>query len=135
VKSLLAAGYRMTAPIAAALGRIDALPELLKAASADEVQRAFRLAAINDQTEAGRNALDAGAEPNQARPVHTHCFAMQQAVLHDDLALMDLLLSRGARADMPDTLWGSAPLGWAVHEKKPRTRAFLEQHLKQQAEG
>jgi hypothetical protein len=135
VISLLDAGYPMTAPIAAALGRLNTLPQLLKTASADEVQRAFGLAAINDQTEAVRMALDAGADPNQTMPVHTHCFAMHQAVLHDDLVLMDLLLSRGARADVPDKLWSSPPLGWAIHEKRPRTRAFLEQYLNRQREG
>jgi hypothetical protein len=132
VLSLLAAGHPMTAPIAAALGRLEPLSNLLNTASAADVQRAFGLAAINDQTEAVRLALDAGADPNQAMPVHTHCFAMHQAVLHDDLALMDLLLSRGARADAPDTLWGSPPLGWAIHENKPLTRAFLERHLNRQ---
>jgi peptide-methionine (S)-S-oxide reductase len=135
VHSLLKAGHPMTAAIAAALGRLEPLPHLLKTASGSEVQRAFGLAAINDQTEAVRMTLDAGADPNQAMPVHTHCFAMHQAVLHDDLALIELLLSRGARADVPDKLWDGTPLGWAIHQKKPRTRAFLEQHLKEQREG
>jgi ankyrin repeat protein len=134
VLSLLASGHPMTAPIAAALGRLDALPQLLKTASEDEVQRAFGLAAINDQTEAVGMALDAGADPNQPMPVHTHCFAMHQAALHDDPVLMELLLGRGARADVRDRLWGDTPLGWAIHTKKPRVRAFLEARLKQQGQ-
>jgi hypothetical protein len=130
VVSLLTAGHSLTAPIAAALGRIESLPQLLKAASPDEVQRAFGLAAINNQTEAVRLAHDAGADPNQSLPVHVHCFAVHQAVLHENLELMELLLSRGAHADEPDKLWDSTPLGWAIHERKPRARAYLESRLK-----
>jgi peptide-methionine (S)-S-oxide reductase len=135
VVSLLEAGHPMTAPIAAALGRLDDLLRLSETASVAEIQRAFGLAAINDQTEAVRMALDAGADPNQPMPVHTHCYAMHQAVLHDDPGLMGLLLKRGARADVPDKLWGDTPLGWAIHVKKPRTRVLLEEHLKRQREG
>ncbi|MBV8192186.1 MAG: ankyrin repeat domain-containing protein [Alphaproteobacteria bacterium] len=130
VLALLETGHPMTAPIAAALGRLDVLPQLLKAASSHDIQRAFGLAAINDRTEAVRLTLDAGADPNQPMPVHTHCFALHQGALHDDVALLDLLLSRGARADLQDKLWGGTPLGWAIHQGKKRARAFLEEHLK-----
>jgi hypothetical protein len=44
---------------------------------------------------------------------------------------MALLLSRGARPEIPDKLWGSTPLGWAIHVKKPQTRRFLEERLTQ----
>lgn len=126
IRLLLAAGLDLTAPIAAALGRIDRLPDLLARAPAAAVQEAFALAAINNQKEAVRTALDHGADPNGFMPVHQHCLAVHQAVLADDVELMELLISRGARIDIPDKLWGSTPLGWAVHQGKTRVRAYLE---------
>jgi len=126
VRQLLAAGLPMTAPIAAALGALDRLPALLAEASADDVQRALGLAVINRQNGAARMALDAGADPNAFLPVHAHSLPMHQAALDENLELMALLVARGARTDMPDTLWGSTPLGWAIHEGKGRARAWLE---------
>jgi len=126
IRLLLAGGLEMTAPIAAALGRIDRLPELLARASTAVVQEAFGLAAINNRKEAVRMTLDHGADPNGFMPVHRHCLAVHQAVLHDDVALMDLLTSRGARIDIPDKMWSSTPLGWAIHQGKTRVQAYLE---------
>lgn len=40
---------------------------------------------------------------------------------------MELLISYGARIDIPDKLWGSTPLGWAIHQGKSRMRTFLEE--------
>ena len=71
--------------------------------------------------------LDHGADPNGFMPVHRHCLAVHQAVLHDDVALMDLLTSRGARIDIPDKMWSSTPLGWAIHQGKTRVQAYLEE--------
>ncbi|MGE5151306.1 MAG: hypothetical protein ACM3II_14385 [Rhodospirillaceae bacterium] len=126
VRLLLANGQPMTAPIAAAFGALDKLPALLAAATVDEVQRALGLAVINRQTEAARLALDAGADPNGFLPVHTHSLPLHQAALDENLPLMELLVTRGARTDVPDRLWGSTPLGWAIHQNKTRAREWLE---------
>jgi peptide-methionine (S)-S-oxide reductase len=127
IHRLLAGGLEISAAIAAALGRTDVLPGLLARASAEEVQEAFGLAAINRQREAVSIALDHGADPNGYMPVHRHCLAVHQAVLADDLEFLMLLISHGARVDIPDKLWGSTPLGWAIHQGQPRTRAYLEE--------
>lgn len=126
IHRLLAGGVAMSAAIAAALGRTDRLPDLLARASAGDVQEAFGLAAINRQKEAVRLALDHGADPNGFMPVHQHCLAVHQAVLADDVEFMELLIARGARIDIPDKLWGSTPLGWAMHQGQPRTTAYLK---------
>jgi hypothetical protein len=39
---------------------------------------------------------------------------------------MELLVARGACTNVPDRLWGSTPLGWAIHQNKTRARAWLE---------
>lgn len=126
IHRLLAGGLEMSAAIAASLGRTDRLVDLLARASPVEVQEAFGLAAINRQKETVSIALDHGADPNGFMPVHTHCLAVHQAVLGDDVEFMELLISYGARIDIPDKLWGSTPLGWAMHQGKARVRAYLE---------
>jgi hypothetical protein len=126
VRLLLANGQPMTAPIAAAFGALDKLPALLASATPDDIQRALGLAVINRQTEAARLALDAGADANGFLPVHSHSLPLHQAVLEENIPLMELLVARGARTDIPDTLWGSTPLGWAIHQNKARARGWLE---------
>jgi ankyrin repeat protein len=69
--------------------------------------------------------LEAGADPNAFLPVHTHSTALHQAVLSDDVELLELLVSFGARTDVHDTLWNGTPLDWAIHENRPRARAYL----------
>jgi ankyrin repeat protein len=135
VRLLLANGQPMTAPIAAAFGALDRLPALLASATPDEIQRALGLAVINRQTEAARLALDTGADPNGFLPVHTHSLPLHQAALDENLPLMELLVARGARADVPDKLWGSTPLGWAIHQNKARARAWLEKNIPRHSDG
>jgi peptide-methionine (S)-S-oxide reductase len=84
------------------------------------------LAVINDQVESARLALEAGADVNAFLPIHEHSTALHQAVLTDDLELIALLVSHGARRDIRDTVWNGTPLDWAIHENRPRSRAFLE---------
>lgn len=126
VRTLLAGGLPMTAGIAAALGDLDRLAALLARAPRDEIQRALGLAVINRVNSAARMALDAGADPNAFLPVHAHSLPLHQAAIDENLELMQLLVSRGARTDIADTLWGSTPLGWAMHQGKARAQAFLE---------
>ncbi len=126
IQALLDAGHPMSAAIAAAMGRTDRLSELLRTASADELQTALGMAAINGQTDAARMVLDAGGDPNGFLPVHGHCTPLHTATLNENLELMELLVARGARTDIRDTLWHGTPLGWAIHEKKAKARAYLE---------
>jgi peptide-methionine (S)-S-oxide reductase len=116
----------VTAPVAAARGHAEELSRLLATAAPGEVQTAFGLAVINAHADAARVALDAGADVNAFLPVHGHSVALHQAALHDDVELLELLVARGARADVRDTLWDGTPLGWAIHEQRPRAAAYLE---------
>jgi ankyrin repeat protein len=125
VEALLRAGQPMTAAIAAALGRNDRLRELLSGAAAQEIQNAFGMAVINGQAEAVRLAIDAGADVNAFLPVHRHSTPLHQAAIDDNVEMIDLLLARGARIDIADTLWNSTPLGWARHQGKSRAAERL----------
>ncbi|MDP9106255.1 MAG: ankyrin repeat domain-containing protein, partial [Candidatus Eremiobacteraeota bacterium] len=111
---------------AAALGADDALCEQLRSASAEDVQTAFGLAVINRHAGAARLALDAGADVDAYLPVHAHMTALHQAAQLDDVELIALLRSRGARTDQRDTLWDATPLGWANHLGREAARAALE---------
>lgn len=125
VAALVDAGYPVTAPVAAGLGRTDELPALLAGATRHDASRALAMAVINDQPEAARLALDAGADVAAFLPVHGHSTALHQAALTDDVALIDLLLARGAPADARDRMWNGTPLDWAIHDHRERARKRL----------
>jgi hypothetical protein len=126
VEFLVASGMEMTAPVAAGLGRIDALPSLLQAASQAVKDEALDLAVINDRTAAVRLALEAGANPDRFMSQHRHSQPLHQAALHENIEVMEMLIAHGARLDVPDQLWGGTPLGWSRHERKTASLAFLE---------
>lgn len=119
VRELIRRGQPTTAPIAAALGGLGA-PQR------HEAQLALAVAVINDQVDAARSALEAGADVNAYLPIHEHSTALHQAALTDDPQMLALLISHGARRDIKDTVWGGTPLDWAIHEECTRARAFLE---------
>ncbi len=126
LRALVAGGRPVTAPIAAALGDDAALRNLIATADSDDVQTAFGLAVVNGHTEAARIALDAGADVNAYLPVHSHSAALHQAANDDNVAMIEMLLARGARTDLCDTLWDGTPLGWAIFLDRPAAQAALE---------
>lgn len=83
------------------------------------------MAVINRRLEAARLCLDAGGDPNRSLPVHRHAMPLHTAALNDDVEMMKLLVARGARLDIRDTLWNGTPLGWAVHNRKAKAEAYL----------
>jgi peptide-methionine (S)-S-oxide reductase len=126
LEAVRALRHPLNASIAAAFGQAEDLARLLAGATASEVQMAFALAVINGRTAATRVALDAGADVNAFATVHSHSRALHHAALHDDVELLELLVGRGARLDVRDTLWNGTPRDWAIHERKPRAAAYLE---------
>jgi ankyrin repeat protein len=122
---LVARGRALDAVTAAGLGRVDALPGLLQAASADEKAEALAMAVINHQVKAVRCCLGAGADATRFMPVHAHSTPLHNAALHGDLEIMKLLVAAGARADVTDTLWRGTPIDWAVHGQQVAAEAYL----------
>jgi peptide-methionine (S)-S-oxide reductase len=125
VEALVARGLALTPSIAAALGRNRELAALLPKAAAEERQKALGMAVINRHREAARLCLDAGADVNGFLPVHAHSTPLHQAVANDDTPMLELLLARGAQADIPDTMWNSTALGWAKYMGKREAEAVL----------
>jgi ankyrin repeat protein len=125
VAALLESGMPMSVSVAAAMGNTAELARLLPTAGAAHRHSAFSVAVINRQVEAARLCLDAGADVNAFLVCHVHSTPAHQAAINDDVPMLEMLVSRGARLDVRDTLWSSTPLQWAIHEKKPAAEAFL----------
>src|SRR5690606_4550918 len=103
----------------------------LRSASRKEIDEALDLGVINNQVEAVRMALAAGANPDRNSSQHAHSQPLHQAALHDNVELLELLIAHGARLDAVDELWGGTPLGWAMHAGAVSVVAYLEQRMKE----
>ncbi len=110
-------GARIDLPGAAGLGRLDDAVPLLASADGQARRRALSLAAQHGRAEIVRLLLDAGEDPNRYNPEgnHPHSTPLHQAVLGGHEAVVRLLVERGARLDIRDTIWQSTPLGWAIY--------------------
>ena len=136
----LAFGYRDTAEAlvrrgarvdhiaaAAGLGRVDLVRQLLASASSLDRHRATALAAQHGHVEAVRVLLDAGEDPNRYNPKgnHGHSTPLHQAVWAGHDQVVRLLLERGARLDIKDTIYEGTPLGWAIYGGRTEIAAYL----------
>lgn len=125
VEDLVEAGMPLTAPVAAALGRLEALDRLLPGATQAEKNEALDLAVINNRTEAVRRLIEVGATVDRMSAHHRHSQPLHQAALHDNVELARLLVEAGARTDVVDELWGAIPAGWAWHFKNQAVLDYL----------
>jgi ankyrin repeat protein len=116
-RALAQHGARIDLPAAAGLGLTDAAARLLLSADTNARHRALSLASQHGHPEIVRLLLDAGEDPNRYNPAgnHPHSTPLHQAVLGGHEAVVRLLVERGARLDIRDTIWQGTPLGWALH--------------------
>ena len=117
-EALVRRGARVGSLVAAAgLGRLDLVTAMLPGASLDERHRAFALAAQLGHLEISRALLDAGEDPNRFNPagMHAHATPLHHAALGGHDAVVRLLVERGARLDLEDTIYHATPAGWAEH--------------------
>jgi ankyrin repeat protein len=114
---------------AAGLGRIDDVQRMLPSAGARDRHRALALAAQCGHPEIVRVLLDAGEDPNRFNPpgTHAHSPPLHQAVAAGQLEVVKLLVERGARLDIRDTIHQSTPLGWAEYCGQPAIAAYLRE--------
>jgi ankyrin repeat protein len=110
-------GARIDLPAAAGLGRVEDAARRLPSADALARHRALSLAAQQGHAESVRLLLDAGEDPNRYNPDgnHPHTTPLHQAVIGGHEAVVRLLVERGARLDIRDSIWHGTPLGWAMH--------------------
>jgi ankyrin repeat protein len=109
------------------LGRVADATRLLPEASADERHRALALAAQLGHVDVVGVLIDAGEDPNRYNPAgtHSHSTPMHQAALAGHLNVVKLLVERGARMDIEDTIWKGTPLGWAEHGGQTEVADYL----------
>ena len=100
---------------AAGLGLLDDVRTRLPVADAEDRHRALPMAAQLGQVDVVRVLLDAGEDPDRYNPprAHSHSTPLHQAVAGGHLDVVRLLVERGARLDIRDTLFEGTPLGWA----------------------
>jgi ankyrin repeat protein len=99
------------------LGLVGDAARLLPSADAEARHRALSLAAQHGHADIVRLLLDAGEDPSRynLEGNHAHSTPLHQAVLGGHGAVVRLLVERGARLDIRDTVWQGTPLGWALH--------------------
>ena len=114
----------------AGLGRTDVVSRLLAKADAPAKQKALALAAQHGHTDVVKHLLDAGVDPNRYNPngFHAHSTPLHQAVWSNHEGVVRLLVERGARLDMRDTVYDGTPLGWAVYGQRDEIADYLRQH-------
>ena len=112
---------------AAGLGRLDDARRLLPRASAEDRHRALAVAAMHGQIDVVRLLLDGGEDPNRYNPKgnHAHSTPLHQAIAAGHEAVAHLLVDRGARLDIEDTIYHGTPLGWAIYCNRPSIAEYL----------
>jgi ankyrin repeat protein len=119
-----------TLAAAAGLGRVENARRLLATASAEDRHRALVLAAQQGHEQITRMLLDAGEDPNRYNPKgnHAHSTPLHQAVFSGREAVVRLLVERGARLDLKDTIHQGTPLGWAEYGGQKEIAEYLRAH-------
>jgi hypothetical protein len=127
-EALVRRGARVDNIVAAAgLGRLADATRLLPAADPESRHRAMALAAQHGHAEIVHLLLDAGEDPNRYNPDgnHSHSTPLHQAALAGHDAVVRLLVERGARLDIKDTIYQGTPLDWAIHGEQTEIEKYL----------
>ena len=116
-------------PAAAGLGLVDEARRLLPAADGAERHVAIALAAQHGHREIVAMLLDAGEDPNRYNPDgwHSHSTPLHQAIASDHADVVQLLVERGARTDIRDTVYDGDALGWAEYCQRPTIANWLRE--------
>jgi ankyrin repeat protein len=119
--------------VAAGLGLLEDARRLLPAADGHARHVALALAAQHGQVEVMRLLLDAGEDPSRYNPdgFHAHSTPLHQAVWAGHADTVALLLERGARPDLRDTLYQGTPLDWAAYGGRTAMADLLRGRLDQ----
>ena len=112
---------------AAGLGRVEDVARLLPSADAKARHAALALATQLGRTDVVRLLLDAGEDPNRYNPdgYHSHATPLHQAIWGKHEKVVQLLVERGARLDIKDTVYQGTPLGWAIYGERTQIADYL----------
>jgi hypothetical protein len=111
----------------AGLGRLEAAARMLPGADGESRHIALALAAQHGQVDVVQLLLDAGEDPNRFNPdgYHSHSTPLHQAALSNHEDVVRLLVERGARQDIQDTVYRGTPLDWAIHGGRTAIAEYL----------
>ena len=91
------------------------------------INQACFLALRNERYQAAQFLFECGAELNTiALGHHERCTPLHQAVYLDKPDMIDWLLERGARADLPDPRYNQTAVQWARHFKRENLALQME---------
>ncbi len=127
-RMLVSRGARVdTVAAAAGVGLVDEVRRLLPHSNPLDRHRALALAAQHGHLDIVRLLLDAGEDPSRYNPEgnHGHSTPLHQAVISGRNEIVRLLVERGARLDIRDTIYNGTPLGWAEYCNQPEIAAWL----------
>lgn len=112
---------------AAGLGQLEDARRLLPTADAESRHRGLALSAQLGRVEIVRLLLDAGEDPSRNNPdgLHSHATPLHHAALNGHSAVVRLMVERGVRLDIKDSIYQSTPLGWAIHSGQTQIAEFL----------
>ena len=116
---------------AAGLGRTADVARLLPSSDAKSRHIALALAAQLGHADVVRLLLDAGEDPSRLNPdgFHAHGTPLHHAVWNGKEDVVRLLVERGARLDIRDTIYRATPLEWAEYGKKDEIAEYLRRFL------
>jgi ankyrin repeat protein len=99
----------------------------LSSATPLDRHRALALAAQSGHAEIVGVLIDAGEDPNRFNPpgTHSHSPPVHQAIAAGHLEVVKLLVGRGARLDIKDTIYQGTPLGWAEYCNQREIATYL----------
>jgi ankyrin repeat protein len=112
---------------AAGLGRVEDVKRLLPRSDPASRHAALALAAQLGREEIVSALLDAGEDPSRYNPdgLHSHATPLHQAVWSGHLPVVRLLVERGARLDLRDTIYDGTPLDWAEYGRRTEIAEYL----------
>lgn len=121
------AGAVQDIAVAAGLGLLGDTARLLPSADAERQRSALALACMHGHARVAQPLLDAGVDPNHDNPdgFHSHSTPLHQAVWANHEPVVRLLVERGARLDIRDTIYGGTPLDWADHGQRTAIAEYL----------
>lgn len=113
---------------AAGLGYLEDVTRMLPGATDLDRHRALALAAQCGKAGVVGVLLDAGEDANRFNPpgAHAHSTPLHQAIAAGHLDVVKLLIDRGARVDIKDTIHHGTPLGWANYCNQPVIAEYLK---------
>jgi hypothetical protein len=128
-EALVRRGVRMDARHAAALGRLDALQNLLAGETDSQVlEEALVYACVQDEEEVVRFLLGRGARGDVNASPGGQSSALHNAAGSGFTRIVRLLLEKGANADVVDSRFHGTPAGWADHGGHPELAALIRRY-------